>query len=65
MNKRRQRPAGARITPSNAKLSHDDVRAIRQRRTEGARVIDLAAEYGVKPMAISRLLHHRTFAHVQ
>lgn len=44
-----------------AKLSADDVRAIRASQKTG---VELAAEYGVSPFTIYKVLDRRSWAHV-
>lgn len=47
-----------------AKLVEADVLAIRARHSVGATVKELAAEFGVWPTAISRIIHRTRWAHV-
>jgi hypothetical protein len=51
MNKDRQRPAEIK-PPRNRKLSTQDKTDIQERRANGERAIDLAAEYGVSTRTI-------------
>lgn len=48
----------------NAKLTEDDIRAIRVRRAAGERGIDLAAEYGISAQNVSNVVAGRTWGHV-
>lgn len=47
------------------KLTARDVRSIRRRRADGARVVDLATEYGVTPSNVSQIATGRTWKHLE
>lgn len=47
------------------KLTARQIRAIRSARTGGARVIDLAAKYGVTPSNVSQITTGRTWKHLE
>lgn len=47
------------------KLTARDIRAIRRRRADGARVVDLATEYGVTPSNVSQITTGRTWKHLE
>lgn len=48
-----------------AKLTDDQIREIRKKADEGARTIDLAAQYGVLPTTISAVRHKKTYRWVE
>lgn len=53
------------VTPPSAKLTHDDVRAIRSARAAGALIKPLARQYDVDPHTIRALLQGVTWSNVE
>jgi hypothetical protein len=47
-----------------AKLSEDDVRALRLARANGALLTELAAQYGLAKTTVSQIVRHETWRHV-
>jgi group I intron endonuclease len=50
---------------SHAKLTPDQVRAIRARNASGETKVDLAREFGVSPSTVRRLVQRRLYANVE
>ena len=47
-----------------AKLTDDIVRAIREARTHGATLEKLGDQYGITKTQVSRIVRHRSWAHI-
>lgn len=58
-----RRALGVRAKPG-PKLTPAQVLDIRRRRTEGARQVDLAVEYGVSPSMVSKVVHRHHWGFV-
>lgn len=50
--------------PPSAKLTPDDVRAIRQKKKDGAKLTELAEEYSTSATYISAIVHKRRWSHI-
>ena len=53
------------VATHNAKFTDDDIRSMRQRRANGERVLDLASEYGIHKVHMSKILNRHIWRHVQ
>jgi hypothetical protein len=63
-NARNQQDAAVRRRGARIKLSVDDVLAIRRRRANGERPVDLAREYGVNETSITNIANRKKWAHI-
>lgn len=50
--------------PNGAKYTADDIRAIRRKRANGAKLTELAEEYHTTPTYISTIVHRRRWANI-
>jgi hypothetical protein len=64
-NSRNQQDAAVRRRAARIKLSVDDVRAIRRRRANGERPVDLAKEFGVNQTSITNIANRKKWAHIE
>lgn len=50
--------------PPSAKLTPDDVREMRRRRSIGDKIVDIAADYNMSPSYVSNVIHGRRWGHI-
>ena len=53
-----------RTKPNGAKFTPDDIRLIRNRKAQGAKLVELAKEYSTSPSYISAIVHRRRWAEI-
>ncbi len=53
-----------RISPNGARFTPDDIRRMRKMREDGARLIDIADEFGTSPAYVSSVVHRRRWKEI-